>query len=176
MDGDSIPIALLHMERHGATAMSVLRLETRVGPREQHTAAASLPHEPDEESHGAAATTTRKEQPRNPPRVYEYVYITTLFDTLRAVLIPQCIPKQHSHLMVHVQGHEMTMLATLIGLTGTDFTRGLPLTSGKSVYDMLPTLWMLLASAYDPASHSLNPDRALNAVVAHIYQVRFFQV
>ncbi len=168
MDGDSIPIALLHMERHGATSMSILRLETRTGPREQP---AQPPDQAEEEPAAAAGgAPQKKERPRAPPRVYEYVHITTLFDTLRSVVIPQCV--RPAHAAAAMRGHEMTMLAALIGLTGTDFTRGLPLTSGKSVYDLLPTLWMLLASAYDQSTRSLDPDKTLDAVVAHIYQAR----
>ncbi len=159
------------MERHGVSAMSILRLETRTGPREPRPKAA-----PEEEPSTAGASNPKAAagggSRQSSPRVYEYVHITTLYDTLRAVLIPQCIQPSSSRSIVGsmTNGHEMTLLAALIGLTGTDFTRGLPLTSGKAVYDALPTLWTMLAGAYNPATRSLDPDRAL-IVVARIYQV-----
>jgi hypothetical protein len=65
------------------------------------------------------------------------------------------------------------MLVSLIGLSGTDFTRGLPLVSGKTMYELLPHLWPRLAAAYDPSSRQLDPDAALDAVVAAVYQRKF---
>jgi hypothetical protein len=65
------------------------------------------------------------------------------------------------------------MLVGLIGLTGTDFTRGLPLLSGKTVYEQLPGIWLRLAAAFDPATRQLRPDATLDRVVAALYQRKF---
>ncbi len=55
--------------------------------------------------------------------------------------------------------HLMSMLLALIGLTGTDFTRSMPQLSGKSVFGLLPDLWMPLMGSYDPINGQLDVDR-----------------
>jgi len=147
VDGDSLPIALLHLERGGGGDISILRLETRVA--------------------GAA----KRAQPAGAPRrVYEYVHVRAVLAALRGLVVPQCT--DHAPPPSHA-GHEVAMLVCLIGLTGTDFTRGLPLLSGKAVYEQLPHIWVRLASAFDPAARALAPDPALDRVVAALYQRKF---
>lgn len=85
-------------------------------------------------------------------------------------MIPQCLDR--GALPSH-EGHEVAMLVGLIGLTGTDFTRGLPLLSGKAVYEQLPHIWLRLAAAYDPGARQLRPDAALDRVVAALYQRKY---
>lgn len=67
VDGDSVPIALLHMERGGGGQISILRLETRVGPRAS--------------AGGASAPAGRGAG--KPRRVYEHVHVRLLYDALR---------------------------------------------------------------------------------------------
>ena len=161
VDGDSIPIALLHMERGGLGQVSVLRLETKL--KEQKDAAAQASKKI-KLTPGAAAATKR------PARVYEYVDIRLLFDALRCMIIPQCTGR--APLASH-DGHEMSMLVCLIGLSGSDFTRGLPLVSGKTIHDYLPSIWTRLARAYDTSTRQLNPDAALDVLVSAIYRRKF---
>jgi hypothetical protein len=142
VDGDSVPIALLHMEHGGRGQISILRLETRVKDSQPPKRA-----RPD----------------ARPRRVYEYVDVRAVFDALRDGVVSSSLHP----------GHEIAMLVGLIGLSGTDFTRGLPLVSGRTIYDRLPELWGPLAAAYDPLSRQLLPDRALDRLVARIYHLKF---
>lgn len=158
VDGDSVPIALLQMERGGAGQISILRLETRVGPRPSRGG----PSQPSGGGGGGARAGAR--------RVYEYVHVRLLWDALRFQIIPQCLDR--GALTSH-EGHEVAMLVALIGLTGTDFTRGLPLLSGKTVYEHLPRIWLRLAAAFDTGERQLRPDPALDRVVAALYQIKF---
>ena len=154
IDGDSVPIALLHMERTGGMQgnISVLRLETRLK--------------------GSSSTADKgaKRARTGPSRVYEYVNIGLLFAVLRDHVIPQCLGR--TPMPMH-RGHEIAMLVSLIGLSGTDFTRGIPLVSGKTIYELLPNLWLRLAVAYNTETRQLDPDVALNTVLATIYQRKF---
>ena len=154
VDGDSVPIALLHLERAGGGAgnISILRLQTRV------------------KGDDPAPAPKRARAGGAPARVYEYVNAGMLYAALREHVIPQCLGR--TPMPTHA-GHEVSMLVALIGLSGTDFTRGLPLVSGKTIYDLLPSLWLRLAVAYDPATRQLDPRTALNTVVATIYQRKF---
>ena len=149
VDGDSVPIALLHMEHGGGGQISILRLETRVKDSP-----------PPKRAHADA----------RPKRVYEYVDVRAVFDALRCSVVPHC---QGRIALPDHQGHEIAMLVSLIGLSGTDFTRGLPLVSGRTLYDILPELWQRLACAYDPGSRQLVPDEALDQLVAQIYHLKF---
>lgn len=65
------------------------------------------------------------------------------------------------------------MLACLVGLTGTDFTRNLPLLSGRSLYDMLETLWLPLASCYDASGGQLRVDSTADVLVSLIYAEKY---
>lgn len=149
VDGDTLPIALLHMERGHGGRLSVLRLQTRVKP-------------PGGEAAAAAA--------KPAGRVYEFVDVSVLYEVLVCLVIPQCVggTRLPSH-----EGHEMSMLACLIGLSGTDFTRGLPLVSGKSLYEFLPDLWARLCRCYDPSSRQLVPGSALDLLVPRVYHCKF---
>ena len=164
MDGDSIPIALLHMERGGPGRISILRLKTNL--KEEKGAAPAAAKKIKVSADGAAAPARKPP----PPRVYEFVDVRLLFDALRCMVIPQCTGR--AVITSHV-GHEISMLVCLIGLSGTDFTRGLPLVSGKTLHDYLPLLWMRLARSYDPATRQLVPEAALNLVVSAIYYQKF---
>jgi len=155
VDGDSIPIALLHMERGGAGRVSVLRLQTKLK---------------EDKEVQAAKRAKLEEATKKPGRVYEYVDVRLLFDALRCTVVPQCTGR--APVTSHA-GHEISMLVCLIGLSGTDFTRGLPLVSGKTIYDYLPALWTRLAMSYNPATRQLVPDAALDLVVALIYHLKF---
>ena len=146
VDGDSLPIALLHMEAGGKGQISILRLETRV----KDDPAPKRPR-PD----------------ARPKRVYEYVDVRRIYEGLCCSLVPDCgLSPDH-------RGHEIAMLVSLIGLSGTDFTRGLPLVSGRTLYDALPSLWRPLACAYDRDARQLRPDDALDHLVACIYHLKF---
>lgn len=157
IDGDSIPIALVHHE---------LRLEsTGTSPRVS-VYRMELKTAEDKASKKRDQAGTEKTKP---VRAYEYVDIQLLYEALKTV-IRQCTGtiSSPSH-----NGHEIRMLTSLIALTGTDFSRGLPQMSGKTVYDYLAGVWMALVMAYDPLNDQLIPDTAADRLVALIYYTKF---
>ena len=67
----------------------------------------------------------------------------------------------------------MSMMLSLIGLTGTDFTRNMPQLSGKTVFGMLPDIWIGLMQAYRPETGQLDINSAADNVVATLYLSKF---
>ena len=157
VDGDTLPIALLHMERGYSGRLSVLRLQTRVKDADA-----------DKENEVPAKRGPGEDARKS--RVYEFVDVSALYEMLVCMVIPQAV--LNARLPSH-EGHEMSMLSCLIGLSGTDFTRGLPLVSGKSLYDFLPDLWVRLSRCYDPATRQVAPGPALDLLVSRIYHCKF---
>lgn len=156
IDGDSIPIALMHHElrlRQAAPPpmVSILRLELRV---------------PGQESRAKRDVEGSK---KRPPRTYEYVNVHALFEGLKTA-VAQSIGR--IKIPTH-EGHEIAMLVSLIALTGTDFTRNLPQMSGKSVYSWLPDIWPTLAVAYHPGMRCLVQERAVDQLVSLLYRTKF---
>ena len=88
----------------------------------------------------------KRKREASSPRTYEYLDVTQLYHALHTVVLQSI---QRTVLPLH-QGHEIRMLVGLIALTGTDFSRGLPQMSGKSVFEHLPDIWMTLAMVSPP--------------------------
>jgi len=149
VDGDSLPIALLHMEKGFSGNISLLRLETKL------------------KGGGDSSPQAKR---RKTGRVYEYVDVRALFECFVCMVAPQS--SSGGCVVSHV-GHEISMLVCLIGLSGTDFTRGIPLVSGKTLYDLLPELWMRLCRSYVPSTGQLAPDAALELLLSRIYHKKF---
>lgn len=154
IDGDSIPIALMHHEAELRRGMpppmvAVYRLELHVNT-------------PVPGQKRSAAEAARK------ARTYEYVNIHALYAGLKDVIAQST---GRVRIPTHA-GHEINMLVSLIVLTGTDFTRKLPLMTGKSVYSWLPDLWPTLVLAYDPETLSLKPTLAMD-LIALMYRSKF---
>lgn len=163
VDGDSIPIALLHHEAcvrdlttgtmdpddlaEAPPRICIYRMTTRV--------ADDAPRKRDESG--------------RPKRTFEYINIPALYHALSEVCA-QCMDRMRSP--THSQ-HLMSMLLVLIGLTGTDFTRSMPQLSGKSVFGLLPDLWLPLMASYDPTTGQLDVDRATDRLVSCIYAIKY---
>jgi hypothetical protein len=167
IDGDSIPIALMHHEMclRRATPpplVFVYRLELN---REPTLAPSTLKRKANEKE----GEQKRKKAPSVKFRTYEYVNIHALYEGLKDV-ISQSVGR--ITLPSHA-GHEMAMLISLIALTGTDFSRNLPQMSGRSVYSWLPDVWPTLAMAYDPAQGCLRVEAATKHLVGTLYRIKF---
>lgn len=69
----------------------------------------------------------------------------------------------------------MRMIASLIALTGTDFSRKLPQITPKKVWEVLPvrTVWDGLERAFDPESSSLRVEEACDLLVSALYSLKF---
>ena len=162
VDGDSIPIALLHHETSlgdlttgtmrtddlmdGPLRICIYRIATRT---EEDRKQAGLDRKRAEEDKKRKHEPKAKEDAR---RAFEYVNIPLLHHALRDMLL-QCTRQMDSP--TH-SWHHMSMLLGLIGLTGTDFTRGMPQVSGKTVFSFLPSIWLSLMGSYDPLSGQLD--------------------
>jgi hypothetical protein len=149
IDGDSVPIALIHHELclRRATPpplVTIYRMELKQAKR-----------------------TAEGGQKR--PRSYEHVNVHALYEGLRDAIAQST---GRIRLPTHA-GHEMAMLVALIALTGTDFSRNLPQMSGRSVYGWLPDIWPTLAMAYHPGTCCLVQDRAVDHLVALLYRTKF---
>lgn len=142
IDGDSIPIALMHHERCLRRAsppplVSIYRIELKT--RDDKKRAADGQGKPS-------------------GRAYEHVNVHALYEGLM-----QAVAQSNGRIrsMTHA-GHEMAMLVALIALTGTDFSRNLPQLSGRTLYGWLPDIWHALMAAYQPSCCRLDEGRAVN--------------
>ena len=188
VDGDFIPIALMHHERslllQGSGAetrprnIAIYRLRYRMTPvpRIAKTAAA------------AAGTLQQQQdaQPRvqqkHPPREYEYVSIPALycgmrdaFDRLDRSTSAADAAASKGGARSTLRMHYMRLLAVLIGLGGTDFSRGLPLVGPCTLWDMLstPTVFSNLQQLYSTRRGLVRVSLACNALACNIYTLKF---
>ena len=193
VDGDSIPIALLHHEAcykdltmgsmladdlvEAPPRICIYRMTTRVDKEEakepkKETKKRKTPPLPEAvaESTGTAeageAQQKTKERFR---RTFEYVNIPELYSAIREVFA-QSMGRMQSP--THCK--DLTsMLLVLIGLTGTDFTRNMPQLSGRSVFGYLPDLYLPLMRSYDPITGQLDVESATDRLVACIYATKY---
>ena len=167
IDGDSVPIALLHLERHlrSTTAqqipqVSLYRMELHLEGTERtaRVKRCSPDGESDKDTHA------KRER-----RTYEFVHINALYWQLK-----QAIAQSVGRVTIPThQGHEMSMLVGLIALTGTDFSRHLPQMSGKTVFGYLPDVWNILVMCFDPAKNELRVENTSDLLVTKIYLTKF---
>jgi hypothetical protein len=144
IDGDTIPISLMYHERCLRYSGSAPRIFVR-----------RLRIRTAEESKGA--------------REYEIVSVTGLYEGLRDV-VAQATGRVPLPAQV---GFEGRMLVALIALTGTDFSRNLPLLSGAFVYENLTRVWMALAGAYNVETEQLREDATVDGLLALLYNLRY---
>jgi hypothetical protein len=106
-------------------------------------------------------------------REYEYVNIPVLYDALHerfAAMFPTYVrDPQH-------RWHYMRLLAVLIGLSGTDFSRGLPLVGPMTLWNMLHSdrsVFASLLEAYDPSRGLMRTRLACDTFASAIYLNKF---
>ena len=176
VDGDCVPIALLKMETGHKGNITILRMETKLkedkpkpsgskrGQPEQGPELRGRPRPPAVNLASAAVgqveTATDK---KKPGRVYEYVHINKIFTDLCTRILPN----------TRTSEPKMSMLATLICLTGTDFTRHLPLVGANTIFNIMDNIWKDLEACYDKESGSLVADIAADLLVSKIYNIKF---
>ena len=176
VDGDSIPIALLHHEAcfkdltmgsmlsddliEAPPRICIYRITTRVDKEPKKRKA--------EFTEFTEFTELETQKVKN-KRTFEYVNIPQLHSAIRDVFA-QSMGRLQSP--THSQ-HLMRMLLALIGLTGTDFTRNMPQLSGRSVFGFLPDLYLPLMRSYDPATGQLDVDSATDRLVAGLYSTKY---
>ena len=67
----------------------------------------------------------------------------------------------------------VTALVGLMLLCGTDFSRGLPQLGPKTIWDMLPDVFMPLLLSFDPTAKHFRPEAACDMLVSSIYSNKF---
>ena len=167
-DGDFIPIALIHLERIMETM--TLRHET-VNPMEDIPQVAIFRMECNTNTQRAPPKINPKDQKIQ--RRYEFLHINRLYKTIRnsiQIATAGNLMGNRTHANTpNTANHEMRMVALLIALTGTDFTKGLPYMSPKKVWDNLYILWNPFRACYDPRTMSLDVMRTANTVISRLY-------
>lgn len=105
-------------------------------------------------------------------REFEYVNIPKLYLAMRKVFSGFCPSYKRSPLHPH---HYMRMLAMLIGLSGTDFTRGLPYIGPGTLWGMMPerSIFTSLLHCYDASTGVINTRDACSALACNIYMHKF---
>lgn len=108
------------------------------------------------------------DEPASTGRQYEYVDIDTLYRALRRVF------RTHVRLPPSHAGHEMRMLAVLIGTSGTDFTQPAPRITPQLMTKHLTDTLPLLVDCYDPSTHdALDLDAYANRLLSTLYRRAF---
>jgi hypothetical protein len=182
VDGDSVPIALLHHEQciremtggsmnaedlTGAPPrVCIYRITTRTSVDET---AAAKPSKKKAKGATGVPVVPEPKVARCAHRTFEYVNIPMLYSSIRDIF-SQCMGRSccPSH-----SGHTMAMLTALIGLTGTDFTRQMPQVSGKTVFNYLPDVMPLLIRSFNVEENQLDVHAAANGLVSGIYKNKF---
>jgi hypothetical protein len=106
------------------------------------------------------------------PREFEYVDIPALYKGLRACFSGMCRTFRRSSQYDH---HYMRVLAVLICLSGTDFTRGLPLVGPATLWDMVQErcVFAPLLQCYSVRSGLVRVGLARGSLVSNIYMKKF---
>ena len=172
VDGDSIPIALLfHETCLRDLTMGSMLAEDLVDAPPRISIYRITTRMPDDKKRKDEEDKKRKadEKESTPKRTFEYVNIDMLYLCLKDVF-QQCMGRMTSP--SHSQ-HLMSMLLVLIGITGTDFTRSMPQVSGKTVFGLLPDLWVALMRSYDTIEGQVNIPSAIDYLVSGIYASKF---
>lgn len=164
VDGDSIPIALVHHESslRDLTMGSMQHVDLSEPPPRVCIYRITTRLAEDKAD-------AKEKSGKLTKRTYEYVNIPLLYENLRTVCM-QCLGRARS---VSHDAHMMKMIVALIGLTGTDFTRQMPQVSGKSVFNFLPDIYQTLMLSFDTSTAQLDVQFATNKLVAGIYTSKF---
>jgi hypothetical protein len=168
IDGDSVPIALMHFERklmQEVCPPKIAIYRYKVNIQAKQPAAKKAKTTADTTGAGTSAAKKKGKE-------YEYLDIHTLFLALQQG-VKQTIGmlKLQQH-----EGHEIRMIIALITLTGTDFSRHLAQVSGKSIWDMLVSIWIPLMASYDPLAQQFRTSVAMNKLIPKIYCNKFNKI
>jgi hypothetical protein len=115
-------------------------------------------------SAAAASAVQRTSQPRE----FEYVDIPALYKGMMHHL------KGRDN-NVRLEGHYMRILAILIGLCGTDFSRHLPMIGAVSMWGMLSdrSIFSSLVQSYDTSTGQMDPAAARDSFVCKVYMAKY---
>jgi hypothetical protein len=156
VDGDFIPIALIRYESNKKKApeeqpyrLALYRLKCRLPEQ--------CPKPGSKRKSSEAAAPARKKNPRE----FEYVNIPALYEGL-------CKSSTLTS--------SMNLVAVMIGLSGTDFTRGIPQIGPSTLWSMLnqnKSIFKGLLQSFDEENTCLAVEDACNRVAAPIYASKY---
>lgn len=111
------------------------------------------------------------------PRTWEFVDISILYNVLRNIMdgfSTNSIISSRSPTSSHDK-HHMQILAAMIGLTGTDFSRSLPHLSPCKIWDAMSvkTVWFAMLRAFNYENGQLVLDDACNILISSLYKNNF---
>lgn len=182
VDGDFLPIALMEYEDRvrrmsgggGAVVrpfkMAVYRMKFGAGGDDDGNEGGGQGSSGSKrDSRGVAVVHAGGGVSKKKGRQMEYVMIPLLYECIYLAM-RQCAGTGSRSRSSH-DSRYMEMLACLIGLTGTDFTRKLPLVGVKKVWGVLAEsrIWNGLLTSYNPDELSLDVDQACDALVSGLY-------
>lgn len=187
VDGDFLLISLMEHERqlHELQAVpariAVYRMEYNMdktpasGKRKKDDNADVQQAKIAKDAKGRLVTTqtgTTASTQSKPRRTYEYVNIPLLYRVISDAM-RQCSPSEISTGAYREQ--YMRIFACLVGLTGTDFSRGLPHLGPKKVWEMLSDkqVWPGLMRSYNLHTKQLVPGDMCDYFIAHLYRDKF---
>lgn len=120
----------------------------------------------------APQTHEQKKAQSSAPREWEYVDIPKLHAAMQEAFARLCpsVPRNPLH-----RYHYMRMLAALIALSGTDFSRGLPFVGPATLWAMLGerAVFSALLRAYDLKTGLLDTVAARDALACNVYMHKF---
>lgn len=188
VDGDFIPIALIHQEKLAASRQkpsyrialyrikykipvsSASAKQKKVDRNQLQLAGSKRKGNGDlvlsTSSAASPAAAAASEKPTR-SREYEYVDVSALYEGLRKVF-GNCGASINSSSSSSSTEHYMRMLAVLVGLGGTDFSRNLPHVGPVTLWNMVVSekdVFSALTQAYDQESSSMVVDKACNLLV-----------
>lgn len=184
VDGDFIPIALMRREREllqtssspAATPrnVAIYRLKYRMPAPPSDAAKRSKKALAGGVNAQASSTEDAPAQRQKHAREYEYVSIPVLYAGMRNAF--ERLASRTSVINSRMRRHYMRMLAVLIGLGGTDFSRGLPLVGPYTLWDMLscnPTVFTHLLKLYSTKRGLVRVKCACNGMACNLYMLKF---
>jgi hypothetical protein len=177
VDGDFIPISLIRCEQNK------LRCDEDTGTVSYKIALHRLKYRMPETGPAKKKLKQDGGKVQMPKREFEYVNVSQLFACMHSCMTSlSCSPVLPAASASQQQGdnpvHYMKILASLIALSGTDFTRGLPHMSPVSTWAMLAQdkpIFQGLLRSYQEQSSCFNVEQACNWIVARIYANKYEQ-
>ena len=172
VDGDFIPIALMHHEKMAAASVDNKQIAKIAIYRLEY-------NPPSSKASGQKRSASG--QPKK-SRTWEYVNISSLYNSTMAAfsgfdLHPTLFSCDSSQVDVpRGKAHSyMRLLAALIGLTGTDFSRSLPHLSPDKFWEALHVrkVWLALCDSLDHESGTFDVQHMCDHFVANVYKIKF---
>lgn len=177
VDGDFIPISLIRHEQN----MLATKEEEPLGYRIiLHRLKYKMPSSA-QPAEGSGKKGKGQPHQSKAKREYEYVHIADLYASMQDVF--SSIALEHSKKSPFDKSsaltegrHYMKLLAILIGLSGTDFTRSLPHISPPTMWSMVckdKSVTDALFACFKQDSGQLDIEAACNLLISRMYCIKF---